>query len=196
MKVVKRTDLKQMIAQIQAHFRKGISKQEAIGMSIVLHLVLGLMFGAPYMNDASVMQTAEEDKLVLDLVRGEVIAVRRPAERQKDMKAPRKLGKKMGSSERDSKMFIAEEAKVDKRAVMMASLSSLVELRESFNFVIQQVSADSIGAFTPIQGSAPDTKFISDGSENGNGFGSRSGIISITGGGRGSCPPGGGDILE
>ncbi len=78
---------------------------------------------------------------------------------------------------------------VNREAVMLASLASLSELQESFQFLIQELSVDEEGIFTPIQGDVPDTKVIADGLVNAKGFGGRRGIISISGGGSGKCPP-------
>jgi len=78
---------------------------------------------------------------------------------------------------------------VNKEAVMLASLASLSDLQESFQFVIRELSVDEEGIFTPIQGDVPDTKVIADGLVNAKGFGGRRGIISISGGGSGKCPP-------
>ena len=102
----------------------------------------------------------------------------------------KKAGKKIGLSSSTSKTLVAENVKINKEAVMLASLASLSELKESFQFVIQELSVDEEGVFTPIQGDVPDTKVIADGLLNGKGLGGRRrGIISISGGGNGSCPP-------
>ena len=101
----------------------------------------------------------------------------------------KKAGQKIGLSSSTSEKLVAENVKVNKEAVMLASLASLSELQESFQFVIQELSVDEEGLFTPIQGDVPDTKVIADGLVNGKGLGRRRGIIRVSGGGNGNCPP-------
>ena len=62
---------------------------------------------------------------------------------------------------------------------LIASLEEMEELVSRFNFRGQTSPRDSIGAFSPVQGSAPDTESLSQDLSNG--------ILEVAGFGRSKC---------
>ena len=176
--------LQQLSNRIQSRLKKGfkITTREAVAFSIVLHIFLGIAIAAMNRDTISGFMTEKEENIEFELV----------TVKDLDLKSSTKIkkaGKKIGLSSSTSKKLVAENVNVNKEAVMLASLASLSELRESFQFVIQELSVDEEAVFTPIQGDMPDTKVIADGLANAKGLGGRRGIISTSGGGNGSCPP-------
>ena len=178
---------------VVSHFHNGLSKRESVVLSVLLHMVAGIAVAAltvpgphslpledPAIEFEIVTPGNLEDRLV-EPTRSDVV--------QKAAQAVEKAGASLGAKNWASKQLVSERARIDNRSVVMASLSELDALRESFRLVTQEVFADSLGAFVPIEGKTPSTEIFSAG--NGKGLGHRSGIISITAGGNGSCPPGG-----
>ncbi|MFQ5640112.1 MAG: hypothetical protein ACE5IR_19200 [bacterium] len=178
-----------------SHLRKGVSKKEAVGLSIFIHIIVSAAFGVIFFKSSFLSEPIKETNVEFELVPIEDMISEQndfqtnDSDLPKDADKAQVVSKSLGDPTSSSAMLVAEEAKVNKDAVMMASLSSLLELRESFNFVVQQISTDSVGAFTPIHGAVPNTSVLSAGALNGSGFGNRRGIIAISGGGNGSCPP-------
>lgn len=95
-------------------------------------------------------------------------------------------GEQRGLNESESDDFVAETDNL-KEEVMMASLASLSELKESISFGLSEISANSRGDFTPIQGSLPDTDYLANGSD-GYGFGLKRGLRIRASSGGGNCP--------
>lgn len=188
--------MKQVLNKVTTRFNKRIrmTTRQAIGLSVFLHIVAGLAVAGIYADDLpSLIATEQESQIEFELVDLDKIRMTNSdsQNRSSDSQAnssSKKAGRLVGLNSSTSKKIVAENVAVNKQSAMLASLASLTELREAFTFVTQEISADSIGTFTPIQGTAPDTKLIADGLTNGYGYGGRSGIISL-GGGRGSCPP-------
>jgi len=77
----------------------------------------------------------------------------------------------------------------DNNALVMASLASLSDLKESFGFISNTASADSSAAFSPMHGSDPNSTLNSLGAgKYKDGLGNSGGVtISI---GAGACLPG------
>lgn len=181
---------------ILSYFQKGVSKRDAIGISIVLHFILGVAFALVYVSNPATMNTSKETNVEFELIPIRGLKPQRNNNQTSLYEIPKKADSakrqatSIGSPSAVSKM-LADATTVKKDAAMTASLASLMQLREPFNFLIQPVTSDSLGAFTPIQGSAPDTKFLPDGSEDGYSSRIRGAVIRIRGGGNGSCPPGG-----
>lgn len=181
-------------------FFVNMSTHKAVTLSVFVHILLALAFASLSPDKIVGSRALPKNHLVFELVKENKIEINKKTSLKLDNNADgsdqnhhdsiEKLGKTRGTRTSTSKHLIAEKAKINKKAAMMASLTGLSELRESFSFVLHQVSADSMGSFTPIQGTAPDIDLLSDGLENGHGFGTRSGIIiGIGGGGGGNCPP-------
>ena len=90
-----------------------------------------------------------------------------------------------------------KDSPLNKEEIMMSAFNKLSELKESFNFIMQPIKADSASKIAPIQGIAPDITSIIAGLNSGKDFGMRGRGIINTGGGGGNCPPrGGGGILK
>jgi len=187
--------LHQLSNRIQDRFKKGfkVTTREAVVFSIVLHIFLGVAIAAMNRDKISDFITEKEENIEFELVTVKDLDLKNSSNQgnsvQANSSAIKKVGKKVGLSSSTSKKLVAENVNVNKEAVMLASLASLSDLRESFQFVIQELSVDEEGVFTPIQGDVPDTKVIADGLLSAKGLGGRRGIISISGGGNGSCPP-------
>ena len=187
--------LHQLSNRIQDRFKKGfkITTREAVVFSIVLHVFLGIAIAAMNRDKISNFMTEKEENIEFELVSDKDLDLKNSTNQgnnaQANSSAIKKAGKRIGLSSSTSKKLVAENVNVNKEAVMLASLASLSELRESFQFVIQELSVDEEGVFTPIQGDVPDTKVIADGLLSAKGLGGRRGIISISGGGNGNCPP-------
>ncbi len=187
--------LQHLSNRIQTRYKKGfkITTRKAVTFSLVLHLFLGIAFAAMNRDKIAGLMTAKEENIEFELVTLKDLDLKSNTSRkgnlQSNSSSAKKAGKKVGLSSSTSKKLVAENVNVNKEAVMLASLASLSELQESFQFVIQELSVDEEGIFTPIQGDVPDTKVIADGLVNAKGFGGRRGIISISGGGSGKCPP-------
>jgi len=180
---------------IQTRYKNGfkITTRKAVAFSLVLHLFLGIAFAAMNRDKIADLMTAKEENIEFELVTLKDLDLKNNTSRNENLQSnpssAKKAGKKVGLSSSTSKKLVAENVRVNKEAVMLASLASLSDLQESFQFVIQELSVDEEGIFTPIQGDVPDTKVIADGLVNAKGFGRRRGIISVSGGGRGNCPP-------
>ena len=187
--------LHQLSNRIQDRFKKGfkVTTREAVVFSIVLHIFLGVAIAAMNRDKISDLITEKEENIEFELVTVKDLDLKNSSNQgnsaQANSSAIKKVGKKVGLSSSTSKKLVAENVNVNKEAVMLASLASLSDLRESFQFVIQELSVDEEGVFTPIQGDVPDTKVIADGLLSAKGLGGRRGIISISGGGNGNCPP-------
>jgi len=187
--------LRQLSNRIQDRFKKGfkVTTREAVVFSIVLHIFLGVAIAAMNRDKISDLITEKEENIEFELVTVKDLDLKNSSNQgnsaQANSSAIKKVGKKVGLSSSTSKKLVAENVNVNKEAVMLASLASLSDLRESFQFVIQELSVDEEGVFTPIQGDVPDTKVIADGLLSAKGLGGRRGIISISGGGNGNCTP-------
>ena len=185
----------QFSTKMKTRFKKGLklTTREAVTLSIVLHLFLGIAIAAMNKDKIIKLMTAKEENIEFEIVAVKDLDLKNSTNQgnsvQANSSAIKKAGKKIGLSSSTSKKLVAEDVNVNKEAVMLASLASLSDLRESFQFVIQELSVDEEGVFTPIQGDVPDTKVIADGLAKAKGLGGRRGIISISGGGNGSCPP-------
>lgn len=187
--------LQRLSSKIRNRLEKGfkIRTREAVAFSIVFHIFLFIAIAAMNRDKISGFMTKKEENIEFELVTVKDLNLassdNQGKNNQTNSSSVIKAGKKTGLSSSTSKKLVAENVNINKEAVMLASLASLSVLQESFQFVIQELSVDEEGVFTPIQGDVPDTKVIADGLLNGKGLGGRRGIISISGGGKGSCPP-------
>jgi hypothetical protein len=196
-----------LVKYFQNRFPNGFTRRETIGLSVILHLSLGVAIASMSFDKITGLPYADADEPIeFDLITDTELDFNSDQSNsensldgvdQNNDEAIPKLGEKQGLESSDSNVLVAENTNVNKEAVMMASLATLSELKESFNFVLHQVSADSIGAFTPLQGKAPHPQLYADGAEDGYNFGYKSGIRVSVGSGGGNCPGGGGgDILK
>ncbi|MFQ5675400.1 MAG: hypothetical protein ACE5G1_05840 [bacterium] len=192
----RRQSMKDILKKVFARIDKKVkmTTRGAITLSVFLHIAMGLAVAGIYGNNlTSLIETNQEDQIEFELVDLDKMSTltsdnQNQSSDSQARSSANKAGKLRGLKSSTSKKIVSENAAVNKRSAMLASLASLTELREAFTFVTQEIASDSIGTFTPIQGTAPDTKVIADGLLNGNGYGGRNGIISL-GGGNGSCPP-------
>jgi hypothetical protein len=175
-----------------------------MAISVILHLSAGVLLASFHFDKTSGIPLTPEDTAVeFELVtENQLIFSSDQSNSKNSLDGPNqnsteaipKLGEQIGLESSDSDILISENVQISKEAVMMASLSDLSKMRESFNFMLNQVSADSSGAFVPLGGEAPDTDYLSAGSD-GYGYGGRYGVRVSSGSGGGNCP-GGGGILK
>ncbi|RMD64063.1 hypothetical protein D6833_04885 [Candidatus Parcubacteria bacterium] len=170
---------------IYRRVQKGVSTRDALGISLVLHLLLGVAFATWFVGQTVVAHRPEESKLVFELASQPEISVDKIVNssafaNNQNAGNPAEAADGRASS-------ATNEAAMSKEQIMMASLSSLSQLKDTFNFVFQQTSADSVGEFSPAHGDAPDVESLAAGLRDGNGLGRGNGSIIISGGG-GHCP--------
>lgn len=191
-----RNHTKTMAQKLRNRFRKGITTRSALGISIFLHIFIAMAFASFLAGKYYIEHVTDSSSIEFELVTDSEVKFESNSNNSslRDQLLGQKLQdfQKNGfngteSSAAGSESSIAKN-NTTRETVVMASLASLSELRQSFNFIMQQVSADSLSGFSPIQGEAPDTEFYTAGSNDGTGFGHGSGIGIIIGGG-GYCPP-------
>jgi len=176
--------------------RKHISTRNAVWVSLILHFAFAMVFAAFY-DGTSIPQRKGEKAITFELVdEHEIIhkqlqssAVLPDETAGLNPKIDDKLGgkpKPRGLKSSRSRDLVSENARKSREAVMKASLATLSKLRDTFSFAVHQITADSLGAFKPIQGEAPDTRVIAAGLGKGVSLGEkiRAGI-----GGGGNCSP-------
>jgi hypothetical protein len=170
------------------HFRRGINMREATVVSICLHGVIVaaatvLLIDQPRLIGPPI----KELNLELEVIAEEAPIPQQtfdsinPVESRADDQA---FESGSMSSNADGGVPSANEA------FLMASLNTLSAMKESFNFVTHEIVSDSVGAFLPMQSSAPDIRSLADGLNTAIAIGVRSGRIGIGGGG--NCPGDGG----
>lgn len=177
--------------------RMKISTRDAVLLSFVLHLAFAMAFGAFYDGNAIPRPNKGEKAITFEIVNEDEIIYKQlqssailpdetaglnPEMTEKSGGTPKSHGVKSSQSN----VLVAENAHKSQDAVIKASLATLAKLRDAFSFAVHQVKADSLGAFKPIQGDAPDTKVIATGLGEGVSLGEkiRAGI-----GGGGNCSP-------
>ncbi|MFQ5824471.1 MAG: hypothetical protein ACE5JB_10485 [bacterium] len=185
-----------IVKQIRFRFRKGITTRGALGISLVLHIFIGMAFASFLAGKYYIEHVIESQSIVFDLATETEVKFQNNSNNSNltDKLLGQKLQKDFQtngfngteSSATGSESSISKH-NTNRDAVVLASLASLSDLRESFNFIMQQVSADSLVGFSPIHGESPDTEFYTAGSNNGTGIGNGSGIRILIGGGY--CPP-------
>ncbi|MFQ5864399.1 MAG: hypothetical protein ACE5IW_04125 [bacterium] len=177
-------------------FRKGVTTRSALGISIFLHIFIGMAFASFLAGKYYVEHVTDSASIEFDLVTE--TDVKFENDNNKSNPTDQLLGQKLQDFQKNG--FNGTESSAAGREsssskpntrneqVVLASLASLSDLRESFNFIMQQVAADSAAGFSPIHGEAPETEFYTAGSNDGTGLGHGSGIRILIGGG-GYCPP-------
>lgn len=173
-----------------------MSTRDAILLSLALHVTFAMVFAAFY-DGTSIPQPKAETAIAFELVNEEDITYQQlqssavlpdktaglnPEMNDKLGGTPESHGLKSSRSD----VLVAENAHKSREAVMKASLATLSKMRDAFSFAVHQVTADSLGAFKPVQGDAPATRVIADGLGEGVSLGEkiRAGI-----GGGGNCSP-------
>ena len=162
---VESNSLKNIGKVIHNRFRKGLKTRDAIGISVALHLLGGMVMTWYFVGAFVVAVQHPEESIEFDLI----------SEKVNLNSVDQPDGQKMGKSSlagKSSKGFAKNP--LDKKAILMASLGDLDALKETFSFAMQQITSDSTG-FSPMSGKIPSTEFFGAGSENGKGTG-RGGI--------------------
>lgn len=173
----------------------GQSRHTPILISLVLHLAI-LPVIATLWEESQHIQI-ENGAFRLDLVEERMpeFSENKKSEEvrgylREEKRSPKRGAKKSGIRTAQNAKLVTEKAKTSRETVMLASLDNLFELRTNFRFALREIRVDSLGAFSPILGSAPDTDFLMDGIANGFGSGTRKGlrIRSWGDGGNPACP--------
>ncbi len=151
---------------IHWRFSNRLRTKDAIGISIVLHLLAGMAMAWFFVGTVVVTPPHAESSIELNLIS------RNANLNSVDQSDGQKLGK---SSIAANKAHSSTKNVLDKRAVLMASMADLSALKETFSFAMQQISSDSTG-FSPLEGKLPDTSFYGVGQESQKGTG-RGGFI-------------------
>lgn len=150
---------------IHNRFRKGLKARHTIGISIAIHLLVGMVMAWFFVGAFVVAVPPPEESIEFDLI----------LENANLNSVEQSDGQKIGMPSlagRSSKGFAKNP--LDKKAILMASLGELDALKETFSFTMQQILSDSTG-FSPMSGKIPSTEFYGAGSKNGSGTG-RGGI--------------------
>ncbi|MFQ5604397.1 MAG: hypothetical protein ACE5HS_14100 [bacterium] len=170
---------------IKNRFRKGLSTRDAIGISIIVHIVIGsalasFLIGTMIVQPADLSQTIE-----FDLTTEEVSSVK--ADQLNGQNSDQFGVSNSEASKQVGRASTLTKGNMNRETTVMASLASLSELKESFNFIMAQVTADSVGGFSPAEGKVPGSEYNSFGLKNGDGFGAGHGAGIYIGGGL--CAP-------
>lgn len=181
------------IKRMSNRWRAGGNRHETIAISMVLHVALAAVFvqieiekktGLPVMP---VKDAIEFDLVVEENLEYEKNTNNEDFTNQDNSSLTDKIIS--NSTATHGARSEVEGNTITKRDhVLLASLDALDEMRSQFNAKMQQVAADSVGAFSPVSGFAPDTKSLSEALN--------SGLLKVNGFGRGNCTPRGGGILK
>ncbi len=179
--------------KVRDRFRKGVNTRNALGLSMFLHIFIAIAFASFLGGKYYAEHLTDTSSIEFELVTETDVESSQNSSSQLLGQAPNQLQKNGFNGTEESaggRERAVSNRDASRQAVVTASLASLSELRESFNFIMHQVAADSVAGFSPVQGEAPNTEFYGAGTNDGNGIGSGSGIRIIIGGGLGGyCPP-------
>jgi hypothetical protein len=186
MNSVLKTQIKATTEKIRNRFRKGVTTRNALSISLFLHIFIGMAFASFLAGKYYVERATDSTSIEFEFVTENDVKFQNNSTIR-----DQRLGQNNGFNGAESSAAGSESSpsmpNPKREAVVMASLASLSELRESFNFIMQQVSSDSSSGFSPAHGEAPETEFYAAGSNDGTGIGN--GIRVIIGGVGGYCPP-------
>ncbi|NIR48183.1 hypothetical protein GWO43_06985 [candidate division KSB1 bacterium] len=171
-------------------FRKGIKTRDAIGVSIILHILAGTALAYFLSGTVYVVPPKESHSIEFDLI---TETVRSDLAGQVDGKNPQDLPAPGIESKSNGGGSSSATNAANREAIVSASLASLSQLRESFNFVTQNVASDSASSLTPVHGRGPNSDVFGSGLGSEAGYDNGSGIQVIFGGG-GVCTPNHGGI--
>ena len=145
-----------------------LSHRQSLALSVAAHVSLAAFLGTIQLGKITglpVPKTEKELEVELDLI------VEQETEFEKDSNAEdftnqdhsyntEELLDPSASATNGTKRNIEGNTTVQRQRLLLASLSTFDQMKSRFNFMVRQVPADSVGAFSPIQGIAPDTKSI------------------------------------
>ncbi len=164
--------------------RKWFSLREAVGLSILLHLMATVVVASFWLGNEIFKQPAIEPPLMFELepsYLSQSVGPTNPVE-QSGMSSLT-TEKQVGTT--------GSRGNLSRDAFLMASLASLDELREAFTPALHPVSTDTVGSFSPLmEGTIPGSNGDSFGWHKGTRAGSGRGISISIGSGGGNCPPG------
>ncbi len=174
---------------IYTQFRQGLNRRYALGLSISLHIFITLAMASMFTTKYLITPESDENIIELDLF------IENESDRQRVVYSSNPTNS-LSQISTDVESSGAKSGAANRDKIIMAALTTLSQLKESFNFTMQTVSADTLDVFSPIQSNAPDiTSLIADLNKNII-SGNRGRGKSVTGGGGGNCPPGDGGILK
>lgn len=158
----------------QNRFPNKLNTSQTILISIVLHIAVALAVAAFWVSSKISAEAHSANSIVFDL---ETI---KPSQANSGQ-LPQAIDE-FGLPNADAAKTSGQASNpmrgnMSRDAVVMASLASLSQLRETFAFVTQTVSTDSVGGFSPLHGNVPGSEYDSFGRKKGEGLGNGSGRI-------------------
>ncbi|MFQ5677622.1 MAG: hypothetical protein ACE5G1_17165 [bacterium] len=142
--MVQKTKLLKRIGEVIRHrMRNGVKTKDAIGISIVLHLLVGMAM-AWYLVGAVVMTATPHEDTVIEFDLS--------SQHTNLNSSDQPDGRKMGQASIAAKSAKGSAQNIpDKKAILMASLGDLQALKKTVRFAMQQISSDSTG-LSPMHG--------------------------------------------
>lgn len=162
-----------------------VTTRNAIGMSIGLHLLLGMALAALWTGNQLATHSEGADEIVFEL---QTIKEKQPFEGVQGQSSEEYGVPNQDAAKASGKASNPVRGNMNKSAVVMASLTALTDLRDSFSFVTHAVAADSLGGFSPIDGEVPGSEYDSFGRKKGQGIGAGGVRIYVSGGGVCTAP--------
>lgn len=162
--------------------RLDISRHKAVGISVVLHVMVGSAV-AWYAAGHSGSNPSVSEELIFELETRTELATTDLATGDLQRTGPETPETNASAGGRG-----AASREVASQQVL-ASWMALSDLREGFRPVLQSAPADSLPGFSPLFGNTLDAEAVAAGLNEGHGFGDGhgKGVIVVTGGG-GACP--------
>ena len=145
----------QVANRLRLRFRKSFTTRGALGISIILHLFIAMAFASFLAGTYYVESNKEqEDSIVFDLeTETDIDFSSNRSNSSLSTQLEGKLAENSGLSGLESSSSSGQgspSAAVKNEAAVLASFASLTDLKESFSFVMQQVSADSLDGLTSV----------------------------------------------
>ncbi len=167
-------------------FPKYVSAQNALGISIMLHLFITAAFGTYWVGSIENRDLNHVDDIVLNL---ETIKFKPEFSHGSSSE----YGKSNSEAEKKSgKASNLVKGNMNRDAILKASLASMEDFIKPFRFVTQTIVSDSTGGFSIVDGDMPGSQLDSYGTKKGEGAGHGGGIRVRVGGYGGLCAPTGG----
>lgn len=155
-------------------FPNKLNTSQTILISIVLHVVVALAVAAFWVSSQISAEAHSANSIVLDL---ETVKSIQANTGQLQQAVDGYSLPNPDAAKTSGRASNPMRGNMNREAMVMASLASLSQLRETFTFVTQTVSTDSVGGFSPMHGDVPGSEYDSFGRKKGEGTGSVSGRV-------------------
>lgn len=168
---------------LEIHFHRRLQKinsKRAVALSVAVHMLFGAALANFYVQSYIHQQANQTEEVIeFDLT---------TIESHTDLSQIQAAGVPNAKANSDvGKASTLVKGNMNRKTMMMASLSGLEELKSSFNFIMQKTATDSLGGFSPADGNVPGSEYDSFGYRKGENLGRGNGVIVISGGG--FCAP-------